>query len=212
MVLVGKSPTTIARDHPHDNVGILISPRRHDAQRASDLGLRWAADNDCFNGGLDETLFVKMLTVSMGVPGCLFVAAPDVVGDAVATLDLFDTWSSEIRSYGLPVALVAQDGLAVEDLEWWEGAYDALFLGGTTEWKMSPEAFILAETAHRHGTWVHMGRVNTRRRFKLAKSWGCDSVDGTSSVMFTDTHLPWQLDHASGPTQLSIRIVGDETT
>ncbi len=42
---------------------------------------------------------------------CLFVAAPDVVADAEATLDLFGGWRREIASQGLPVALVAQDGL-----------------------------------------------------------------------------------------------------
>ncbi len=200
-VLVGKSPTTIARDHPHPNVGILISPRRHDARMAAARGLPWAADNDCWNGGLDEQAFVKMLTKSMGEPGCLFAAAPDVVGDAAATLDLYDVWSSEIRSYGLPVALVAQDGMTVEDVEWWAGAYDALFIGGTTEWKMSVEANDLVRRVKEDGVWIHMGRVNTRRRFKLAKAWGCDSVDGTSTVLYTDTHLPWQLSVASGATQ-----------
>ena len=204
MVLVGKSPTTIARDHPHDNVGILVSPRRNDAHNAARRGLPWAGDNDCWNGGLDEPLFRLMLERSEGAAGCLFVAAPDVVGDALATLDLFDVWGGEVWSYGLPVALVAQDGLTIEDIQWWEGAYDALFIGGTTEWKMSDDARVLVREAKRVGTWVHMGRVNTRRRFKLAKSWECDSVDGTSTVLFTDTHLPWQLDVASGATQLHL--------
>ena len=88
MVLVGKSPTTIARDHPHDHVGILISPRRNDAHNAAKRGLLWAADNDCFNGGLNEPLFLSMLERSQGADGCLFVAAPDVVGGSEATLTL----------------------------------------------------------------------------------------------------------------------------
>ena len=205
MVLVNKSGATIGMDYDHDHVGILITPGKNNARTAADNGLRWAADNDCFNGGFDEIAYVRMLVQSMGVPGCLFVAAPDVVGDAMATLDLFERWCEEVRSYDLPVALVAQDGMTVEDIEWWAGAYDALFIGGTTEWKLSPEALALVETVKRDGVWVHMGRVNTRRRFKVAKAWGCDSVDGTSVSRFTDTHLPWQLEVASGPTQLSLR-------
>ena len=204
MVLVGKSPTTIARDHPHGHVGILISPRRHDAYLAARNGLLWAADNDCFNSGLDEPAFRAMLAKSRGAEGCLFVAAPDVVGDSEATLDLFDEWIGAIAGYGFPVALVAQDGLVPSDVRWLE--VDALFVGGTTEWKMSNDAHLLVEEAKRQGKWAHMGRVNTRRRLKLAKSWGCDSVDGTSTVMFTDTHLPWQLDVASGSTQLGIGV------
>jgi hypothetical protein len=191
MVLVGKSPTTISRDHPHSNVGIIISPRKRDAYNAARCGLLWAADNDCWNGGLDEPLFRLMLEQSEGATGCLFVAAPDVVGDSETTLDWFDEWVNVIASHGFPVALVLQDGMTPEDVRWLE--VDAVFIGGTTEWKLSLDAYRIVDRAKDQGKWVHMGRVNTRRRLKVAKAWGCDSVDGTSTVMFTDTHLPWQL-------------------
>ena len=61
----------------------------------------------------------------------------------------------------------------------------ALFIGGTTEWKMSDEARRLMD-----GRWTHMGRVNSFRRLQLAKSWGVDSVDGTGMSWFTDTKMP----------------------
>jgi hypothetical protein len=145
-----------------------------------------------------------MLDRVAGVPGCLFVVAPDVVGDAAATLDLFDTWGRDIRTAGFPVALVGQDGMTVEDAEWWVGAFDAFFIGGSTEWKMSNDAYRIVQVVKGQGKWVHMGRVNTRRRFKYAKSIGCDSVDGTSASKWTDTHLGWQLDHAGAAPQLNI--------
>ncbi len=193
LILVGKSPTTIARDHPHENVGILVSPRRpYDAAKAATLGLPWAADNDCFNGGLDEPKFRNMLQRAQGHEGCMFVCAPDVVGDAEETLRMFPAWRNVIRAHGLPVALVAQDGLVPNDVPW--GSIEALFIGGTTEWKLSEASYSLVQAAKEHGKIVHMGRVNSRKRIRLALAWGCDSVDGTSTVMFTDTHLPWQLE------------------
>ena len=211
IVLVGKSPTTIARDHPHPNVGILISPRRNDAATADRLGLPWAADNDCFNGGLDEPLFRKMLARSApAASSCLFVAAPDVVGDAAATLALFDEWVGTISGFGFPVALVLQDGMVPGDVRW--GAVAAVFVGGSTEWKLSADARALVTEARRRGKWVHMGRVNTRRRVKVAMAWGCDSIDGTSTVKFTDTHLPWQLEYVSSPVQGALPVAGEEVS
>ena len=202
LILVGKSPTTIARDYPHPNVGILISPRRStDAPTAARNSLPWAADNDCFNGGLNKDLFVKMLKRSRpSIGGCMWVASPDVVADADATLDLFDEWVDVISGqYGYPIALVAQDGMIGAEVRWLE--IDALFIGGSTEWKMSEAAHRLVREAQSHGKLVHMGRVNTRRRLELAKAWGVDSVDGTSTVMYTDTYLPGQLEQAAGGRQ-----------
>lgn len=96
---------------------------------------------------------------------CVFVVAPDVVANAVATLDLFRWYAWRIQSLGFPVALVAQDGL--EGLRWpptW--AYDALFVGGTTAWKLSAAADWCIRRAMQAGKWVHVGRVNSQRRIR----------------------------------------------
>ena len=49
----------------------------------------WAADNDAFNvNSWDERAerrFVRMVEALSGLPGCLFVVCPDVVGDAGLT-------------------------------------------------------------------------------------------------------------------------------
>ena len=109
-----------------------------------------------------------------------------------------------IRSeYATPVALVAQDGMTVEDYEWWSGSFDALFIGGSTEWKLSENARQFVAAANRDGVWTHMGRVNTHRRLKMAKSWGVDSVDGSSMAMFTDTYVHGFLE-ASEYEQISL--------
>jgi EAL domain-containing protein (putative c-di-GMP-specific phosphodiesterase class I) len=90
---------------------------------------------------------------------------------------------------------VAQDGLEDHPVPW--GLIDALFIGGTTEFKMGPVAAAAAQQARLLGKWVHMGRVNTRRRIRYAKSLGCDSMDGTSFSRFRRTTLPWALTWAS---------------
>ena len=127
-----------------------------------------------------------MLDRIAGVPGCLFVTVPDVVGDAQATAELFDTWAPELERRGLPVALVLQDG--VEDLAWLDGVWDrlaAVFVGGTDDFKLGPAAAELAREAKRRGLWVHWGRVNTKRRIAhISETGAADSFDGSSWAIF----------------------------
>lgn len=164
-------------------VGRLVSPRSGNLIRS---GERWAADNDAFLAW-DEGRFLRMLDRLDGVPGCLFVAAPDVVADARATLERFAVWQPELTRRGFPVALVGQDGMEDESVPWAD--LDAFFVGGSTEWKLSAAATDLASEAKRRGKWVHVGRVNTRRRLRIAYDMGADSVDGTGWSMFPDKYL-----------------------
>lgn len=198
LLLVHKAHQTLL-NHQHPNVGRLVSPRQYsriaDTPRA---GMLWAADNDAY-AAWDETRFVKMLNAIKGVPGCLFVACPDRVGDADATAELFERWSPAIRRRELPLGYVAQDGLIGDAVPWL--VVDALFIGGTTEWKLGPEAADLVYEAKDRKKWVHMGRVNTWRRLEYAKSIGVDSIDGTSLSMYTNTYLPRFSELAAAPTQ-----------
>lgn len=198
MILVTASPTSMLRDHGrHPNLGVLGTPRNCYGENIQSWP--WAVDNDAYLAW-DEGRYRKMLERIASRRGCLFVTAPDVVGDADATLDLFATWRGELADVGHPIALVAQDGL--EEPPW--ESFQALFIGGTTEFKMGAQAARLAREAKRRGKWLHMGRVNTRRRIIYAKGLGCDSVDGTAFSMYRKTHLPWALDYASAPTQTTM--------
>ena len=89
---------------------------------------------------------------------------------------------------GWPLAYVAQDGADANTVPWSD--MSALFIGGSTEWKLGADATALAECAHSKGMWVHMGRVNSRRRTLYAASIGCDSVDGTALTYRPDEYLP----------------------
>jgi hypothetical protein len=87
------------------------------------------------------------------------------------------------------VGFVAQDGCEHGLVPpWW--SFDALFLGGSTAWKLGPDARALAGRAKQRGKWLHMGRVNSLRRLRYAQAIGCDSVDGSSWARWRNTHLP----------------------
>jgi hypothetical protein len=157
-------------------LGHLLTPRAwNSAEAIFATGLPVAADNGAY-AGLDEVAFRLMLDKLAGQRP-LWVVAPDVPYDAKATLAPFLFWALEIHGRGFPVALAGQDGL--EDcLVPWE-SFEALFLGGSTRWKLSQAAGDLAHEARRRGKTVHMGRANSRQRFWVARTFGCDTLDGS---------------------------------
>jgi hypothetical protein len=167
-------------------------------------GLVWCADNGCFGKGYpgDEKWLAWLEKNAADASMCLFATAPDVVGDAAATLERSLPFLPKIRGLGYPAALVAQNGL--EDLEVPWDAFDVLFIGGSTEWKLGPAARKLIRKAKAHGKWVHMGRVNSERRYRYAHEMGCDSVDGTYLTFGPDTNLPKLLAWGRVEDQLSL--------
>jgi hypothetical protein len=183
-------PQALRHQHP-DGFGRLLVPDHFPRARdTAEAGIPWAADNGCYQG-LDERRYRRLIATIDGLPGCLFVTVPDVVGDARATRRLWHLWR-DVADVGQPLALVAQDGLRSSDVPWDE--MGALFIGGTTEWKESTEVADLVAEAKERGLHVHMGRVNGRRRLNYARLIGCDSIDGTAFSMFRDTWLPKAID------------------
>lgn len=118
---------------------------------------------------------------------CAFATAPDVYADAARTLHRSVPMLKRIRAAGYRAALVLQDGQ--EHLDVPLDACDAVFIGGTTTWKLGPAAAQLAAAARAYGLWVHMGRVNSRTRLRYAASIGCHSVDGTYLAYGPDRNL-----------------------
>jgi len=111
---------------------------------------------------------------------CKFVAAPDVVGAARRTLEVFDHWYPELAMW--PIALVAQDGQEDLPIPW--RLISAIFIGGSTEWKLSNDAMAICKAAKAMGKWVHIGRVNTPNRMERFLDVA-DSVDGTGLSRYT---------------------------
>lgn len=139
----------------------------------------WAADNGCFNAAtFDEAKWWAWLTrMTPHAESCLFAVAPDVVGDWDATLARSVPWLPRIYDLGYRTAIVLQNGATPETVPW--DLVDVVFIGGDTAWKLGEEARLVVDEAKRRGRKVHMGRVNSYRRYRYASLIGCDTVDGT---------------------------------
>lgn len=176
-------------DVVHPRIGWMVTPEM--GNRLPEHGW-WAADNGCFTNpeGFRWEKYQRHIERLLEQAGdrCLFVTAPDVPFDMERTLDRFDEYLPRLQSTGARIALVTQDGMGVEDVAW--GAVDAVFVGGTTEWKTGQESAAITLEARRRGKWVHMGRVNSMRRVRAAQSMGCHSVDGTFLKYGPDVNLP----------------------
>jgi hypothetical protein len=149
-------------------------------RQTPNIGQVWAADTGRYGSPheyTDESYLAWLEKMDQFKADNLFATAPDVVGKAKETLEMSKPMYSKIRALGYKVALVGQDDMERYDIPWDE--FDAFFIGGTTWWKLSPEARDLASIALEKGKYLHMGRVNSIKRFVYAHSIGCHSVDGT---------------------------------
>lgn len=165
----------------HPQLGVIITPAHGNSPAVCLPGRIWAADNGCFAQGeqFKTGRYITWLEerVAPYRDTCLFATAPDVIGDAEATWKRSAPVLPLLRALGYPAALVAQNGIDPRSLDW--NAFDVLFLGGDTQWKLSQTTRQLVTEAKAHGVWVHMGRVNSLKRLQRATLWGCDSADGT---------------------------------
>lgn len=167
-------------------IGFIDTPQQGNRHEP---GVTWIADNGCFGAGYpgDIQYLAWLVANRDDASTCLLATAPDVVGDAKATLERSRPFLPVIRALGYPVALVAQDGLENLTVPW--DAFDALFIGGSTEWKLGKHARNLVTEAKRRGKHVHMGRVNSKKRLQYADMIGCDSADGTFPTYAPDENL-----------------------
>lgn len=124
--------------------------------------------------------------------GCLFASAPDIPFAPMAdSWQVSELWLETVKLLGFPVALVAQDGCDDHVPTWDEDQrWDALFIGGTDDFKDSAAAGDCVKEARLRGKWVHVGRVNTPRRMERCVSWGVDSVDGNLLAFGPDANIP----------------------
>jgi hypothetical protein len=181
----------------HPNLfGLFITPRKRGIQWGIKAGKVWACDNDCYNLGesFDFAAFLAWLeTLRPYQQKCLFVPVPDVVGNHAATLARFYEMREPIKALGFPVAFVLQDGCQVAQDVPWE-LCDAVFVGGTTEYKLSQTVINLLVEAGEHGKWRHVGRVNSKVRINHFYDFA-DSFDGTGFGREPDVKLRWCKNH-----------------
>jgi hypothetical protein len=195
LILMNGSMPAIARYRDRIPFGLLLTPLGGlGVETAFATDLEIGVDNAAFVG-FDAARFRRLLARIPDPPRCLFVACPDVVGDAEATLALFDAWEPEIRAMGFRLALVGQDGLeGVPESRrraYWSRC-EAFFVGGTDAFKLRRDApaIPLIREAKSLGKWVHFGRVNSVGRINHCERLGCDSIDGSGLVRSSRDKMP----------------------
>lgn len=157
-----------------------------------------AADNGGFKK-LDIAAYLALLEREQHqIDMFRFVAVPDIVTSARRTLELFEYWKHKL--YRWPLALVAQDGQEHLPIPWGEIA--AIFIGGSTQWKMSKHAADIVKTAKAMEKWVHVGRVNDPVRWIHFENLGADSVDGTGIAQYSHMRIAIRDRHKNPQAQL----------
>lgn len=146
-------------------------------------GFPYALDNGAwtaFQQGtpFDEGAFLGLLD-ALG-DGADWIVLPDIVAGGLASLDYSLSWLDRVPGHRL---LAVQDGMTAADVRSLLGPAVGLFVGGSTEWKLSTMRQWGA-LAREVGCYMHVGRVNTRRRIALCAEAGADSFDGTSATRF----------------------------
>ncbi len=197
-LFVSGATATLRRHAGHPALGRLITPDEGN-NPALLSGWECGADNSALGKhGVrpEELLRLWDALADVRPAGLKFVTAPDSViktptgplGSWSGTLDLWRHYAPSLQRRGLPTAIVLQDGATVDTVPWDEVA--AVFVGGSTAWKLSKPAALLIRVAHARGKWVHVGRVNTMRRLRYFDPLPVDSFDGTQFSMFPDTYIP----------------------
>jgi hypothetical protein len=154
-------------------VGQLLTPLTRYRLREPDRP--WAIDNGFF-AQTEIAAFLSLLErEAHHKDKCLFVTAPDVVGSARRTLEVFERWKERLA--GWPIALACQDGQEHLPIPWDDIA--AVFIGGSTNFKCGDHATHIIKAAKALDKWVHVGRVNHGGRFDHFEKLGVDSIDGT---------------------------------
>jgi hypothetical protein len=166
-------------------VGVMNTPKTAYALN----GWPWAADNGCFSAAWKADEWLTWLRRQRR--DALFAVVPDVVGDHHSTRQRWDEWGAIVDNLGFRPLYVLQDGQPIDDVPWDECG--GVFVGGSTDYKLSYEARRIVERANDSGLYTHMGRVNSLKRLRIARDWGCDSVDGTFLAFGPATNVPRML-------------------
>ena len=139
IILLDKSPAQLAEYRARFGIefGQLRTPLTNYARLE---GVPYGVDNGCFKRFLKRRWLRLLEQAERDRP--LFVAIPDVVGDAQRTAELFEHF--KLMTNEVPRALVIQDGIERVTIPWRD--LRAIFIGGSDRFKYSAEAFNVAKT------------------------------------------------------------------
>lgn len=113
--------------------------------------------------------------------GADWVVAPDIVGGGLASLEMSVSWR---KHYDGRALIAVQDGMRPKDVVNLLGPRTGIAVGGTTEWKLR-NLPIWGKCASRAGCYLHILRVNSRKRLHACRIAGAHSTDGTNATIFS---------------------------
>lgn len=167
--------------------GILTAPHHRGVPIEIKNGKPWGADLGCLEGpayvkrgNLGKSLEWLKTVMGLYAIQCLFIAGFDIVANAKQTLEAYFEYKNYFE--GWPFAYVAQDGSENYPIP---DDCQTVFVGGSTAWKESTEAASVIARAVEAGKHVHIGRVNTMRRYKLFRALSGSenfTCDGTRQI------------------------------
>lgn len=169
------------------------------------MTMPFALDNGLFHSPDEAPKGMKALpqfyaTVRKCEHRPLFVTVPDVPYDMARSRVLSAKHLRILRGItDWPLAVAVQDGATPSDLD----GYDAVFVGGSTDWKWSTSQ-MWCDEANARGMWSHIARVNTKARVRLAQDFGADSVDGSGIFRGDKEQLRGVLDALVQPSLYAI--------
>jgi hypothetical protein len=172
---------TVAEQEIGCKVEQLLTPLTRFRRQQSNA--HFAIDNGAFSGFRTDEFLALLEREKQSKHLCRFVCAPDVVGSARRTLEVFEHWKHRAELAGWKLALVAQDGQEDLTIPWKQ--IDAIFIGGTDKFKLGIHAANIIRAGKAIGKWVHAGRVNTPARFEYFEKLGADSIDGSGLARFS---------------------------
>jgi hypothetical protein len=144
-------------------------------------GFQYALDNGAWTAfqcgePFDADAFVSAYA-KLG-DGADFVVAPDIVAGGRDSLEMSRAWLPKLTT-ARRVLIGVQDGMLPTDLDDLVSDRVGVFLGGSTEWKLS-NAMLWGQWCRAKGIYYHVARVNSMKRIRLCQESGAHSFDGTS--------------------------------
>lgn len=181
------------------NLGCIVTPYQGNVTFPDEWDV--IADNGCFSNKWTADHWFRWL---LDLPRSIrWAVCPDVFDPTggpchLPTLDRWREWAPKMERHGFTPAFVLQEGATPRNIP----DAEVLFIGGTDPYKLGPVVWDICQ-AFNGERWIHMGRVNSRRRYRTARTLGCDSVDGTYIKWAPDKNLPtalsWVSDERSAP-------------
>lgn len=178
--LIDTSPAKMATIRGPLVAGQLLTPLTNYKNAKGFFGI----DNGAFSG-FDSSAFERLLSRNeKHKQKCLFVTVPDIVGNARRTRELYFHYTQKefMKPWADKWAFVLQDGMEDFAMEWYAMRY--LFVGGTNEFKDSNAAYDIVKTAKALDVPVHVGRVNTFKRYETYAALGADTCDGSGIAKY----------------------------